>query len=119
MRISDWSSDVCSSGLRCLVTNHPLPQKPLEAACADRGDGRLRTSRQLDDEGLSGIVALEAVDFGRAGIPGATIDAECPMPVTERKIVEVRSACAIGRDLVLRFALRAKVADRKIGRAHV
>src|SRR3546814_7612983 len=38
----------------------------------------------------------------------------CARPISERKIVEVRSACAIGRDLVLRFALRAKVADRTV-----
>src|SRR3546814_7033947 len=73
MRISDWSSDVCSSDLVQDVgrwsQRAAVPRRPLGRAEGLVGGVRLGRRRQIDDELRQGQLALRAAD-ALEGLPG-------------------------------------------------
>lgn len=99
------------------VADGPVADQPVEAAGAERGDVGFRAGGNVDEEGVAGIVVLEAVGFRRSGIPGAGIDSEDAVPVAEGEVVEVCAAGAVGRNLVVCLAVAAEIADGAVGEA--
>src|SRR3546814_2817239 len=73
MRISDWSSDVCSSDLRVLLTHHRKLDRWLQLGGHADGDRDLARSalREAEEEsGLSGLRVVPGIfDLDRHMIP--------------------------------------------------
>ncbi len=99
------------------VLQGPIPEQPLEAAGAHGFHLWLHSGRKLDHQGMARLIALKTVGFGGAGIPGARLDLERAMPITERQIVEIGPLRAIGSDLVPGLAARREIADGAMSKA--
>ena len=93
-------------------------QMPVELADRQRRDLGLGARRgDLHQQRLAGVVGLEAIGFGRAGVPGAGVDALAAVPVAQRQVVETGAGGAVRRQRIGRVdafgqdALHAAVAQ--------
>src|SRR3546814_1057903 len=112
MRISDWSSDVCSSDLQQRVEVPHLPRGAdaveVQAATTRQhgvGDGDLEEAAEIEP-----VQRRSAEHLVRPAIEFAVLDLLEKMPGDEASVVQV---------LDQKAASRTRRCGREIGRAHV
>src|SRR3546814_8542326 len=122
MRISDWSSDVCSSDLDHDARRHEQPASPGDAGIGIEGDRRnIRRFEPADDD--QRLVAIGAQQFDQrhqSGVPQAGISLWtrsgrpsmlCVRPRSEEHTSELQSLMRISYAV---FCLKQKKRNTKI-----
>src|SRR3546814_7484157 len=111
MRISDWSSDVCSSGLHDLVRRPQAGDPRLAGALARRG----RTAAQADHLGL----VLQPIPDVGADIELVVEDAGPAGPVAVNRVLAPDAATGTARAVLVEAGGdRLAGLALEIGRAH-
>src|SRR3546814_9854010 len=109
MRISDWSSDVCSSDLRChLSTSRSPAAAPIAGSCASR-------SATGGAEATAAAVAVELIER-RPLHPGHGLDHQLSDAISALDLEALPRVEVHEHDLELVAIPRV---DQQIGRAHV
>src|SRR3546814_7699549 len=120
MRISDWSSYVCSSDLVAIYVQHPAMDVPGTAKVIDRANrvqtlpkGKFSERLKVMDEGSQHL--LPALMFDNIGD-----DYPVSFEVTHlRFTVQVPADRELAQPRGMMAAKRIAVRDQEIGRAHV
>src|SRR3546814_1321239 len=72
MRISDWSSDVCSSDLKVIDFSDPYYESGL-AILVNKDNNAIKTAKDLEGKMVAVKIGTATVDYLKANVPNATL----------------------------------------------